>query len=211
MKKITLLLAICFAFQFNMHSQCPGGAPAPGYTCIPDNNLEAALVALGIDTVANDNQILNSEAAGRTSFVNLTGEGINDFTGIEAFINLTALKVSNNPATSIDITNNVALVDFDMSSSEFASIDLSGNASLTMLNTSYSDNLTSLDVTANVLITDIDTEECNVLSTLDITGITTLVNLELLDNDISTLNVSGNPKTPNSKAIFPSWSRPTNE
>jgi len=200
MKKITLLLAISFAFQFNLQAQCPDGTPEAGYTCIPDANFEQILFDLGIDSVNGDNRILNTEAEARTAFLNLTFNptatppvlDIANFTGIEAFINLTDLKVSGHSVTTLDVSSNVALTDLNISSSLISSINLLSNANLTLLNASYSPNLTGLDLIGNPLLSVLNTEECNLLSTLDITGLTGLVDVNLYNNNLSALDVSGN-------------------
>ncbi|MDB9961101.1 T9SS type A sorting domain-containing protein [Oceanihabitans sp.] len=200
MKKITLLLAISFAFQFNLQAQCPGGTPEVGYTCIPDANFEQILFDLGIDSVNGDNRILNTEAEATTAFLNLTFNptatppvlDIANFAGLEAFLNLTDLKISGHSVTTLDVSSNVALTDLNISSSLFSSINLLSNANLTLLNASYSPNLVGLDLTGNPLLTVLNTEECNLLSTLDITGLTGLVNVNLFGNNLSALDVSAN-------------------
>ncbi|WP_417290635.1 T9SS type A sorting domain-containing protein [Corallibacter sp.] len=184
MKKTTYFIAIFIAFQTLMFAQV---------TSIPDANFEQELVNLGIDSDATVNgQILTADAASRTSFIDLSGLGIADMTGIEAFVNLTALKSSGNTFTTIDLTSNLALNDLNLSDSDISTLDLSGNVNLTKLNVSYSLNLTTLDLTSNVLLADLNTEECNNITSINITGLTTLVDVNVKDNDLSSFDVSAN-------------------
>ncbi|GAA3774559.1 hypothetical protein GCM10022271_03350 [Corallibacter vietnamensis] len=184
MKKTTYFIAIFIAFQTLMFAQV---------TSIPDANFEQELVNLGIDSDATVNgQILTADAAARTSFIDLSGLGIADMTGIEAFVNLTALKSSGNTFTTIDLTSNLALNDLNLSDSDISTLDLSGNVNLTKLNVSYSLNLTTLDLTSNVLLADLNTEECNNITSINITGLTTLVDVNVKDNDLSSFDVSAN-------------------
>ena len=72
-------------------------------------------------------------------------DGINDLTGIEAFVSLTYLDCSYNQITSLDLSSCTALTYLNCLSNYLTSLDVSTCSALTSLNCSYS-LLTSLDV-----------------------------------------------------------------
>ena len=74
---------------------------------IPDANFKAKLIALGVDTNA-DNEIQLSEALVPTSLI-VANANIADLTGIEAFTNLIMLDCSINDLTNLDLSNNFNL------------------------------------------------------------------------------------------------------
>lgn len=184
MNKTTFLLAIFIAFQTLTFAQ---------YTAIPDVNFETELVSLGIDSEGTvDGQILTADAEARTSFVDLSNLGISNMAGIEAFINLTSLKASGNPFTTINLSSNVALIDLNLSASALTGLNVDNNTNLEGINVSYSSGITSLNLSNNVLLEIINTEECNNLSSIDLTGLTTLLDVNLYDNDLSSLDIALN-------------------
>ena len=109
MKKTTLLLAICFAFQFNAMSQ----------VLVPDNVFEQKLLDAAIDTDGLLNgQISTVVAEAVTGTLNLAFAGLGsvaDFTGVEGFINITGLNASyNEAATSLDVSGIAGLTSVDI-------------------------------------------------------------------------------------------------
>src|SRR5690606_28331151 len=101
MKKTTYLMALFFVFYSFAYSQ---------YTLIPDPIFENRLITAGIDSnPVLDGQILTADANAFTGLLSLSNRGINDLTGIEAFINITQLNVDWNNITNLDLTNNTLL------------------------------------------------------------------------------------------------------
>src|SRR5690606_14270881 len=113
-----------------------------------------------------------------------------DLTGIEAFTNITSLKISGNTLSSgFDLSNNLALTDIDAAATNISSIDLSSNSNLTKLNVSYNSSLTFLDLTSNSLMEEVNTEACTALVTLNLTGLSNLTTLNLYDNNLSSIDI----------------------
>ena len=134
------------------------------YTQIPDANFEAALSSY--DDIPNDGQILTANIVGVTELL-LENSNISDVTGIEDFVALTSLNLSNNNITSIDISKNILLenlqisncsaletivfgdnkelVDFSITGTLIESLDLSPFAFLTEINVS-NNNLSYLNI-----------------------------------------------------------------
>ncbi len=73
------------------------------YTYVPDDNFEQALIDLGHDDVLDD-YVLTSNIENLSS-INLSGKNISDLTGIEDFISLLILNVSNNNLSTLDVSN----------------------------------------------------------------------------------------------------------
>ena len=170
---------------------------------IPDANFKAKLLqaspsigiaknALGqnikIDT-NNDSQIQISEAL--TVFtLGVSSSSIQNMTGIEAFSNLRNLSCNSNQLTSLNVTQNTALLSLQCYTNQLSSLDVSQNIALTSLQC-YSNQLTSLNVTQNIALTSL---ECytNQLTNLDVTQNTALTILNCYDNLLTSLNITQN-------------------
>ena len=87
MRKTTFIILFLFIGQLTAFAQ---------YTAIPDSNFEQALINFGVDSEGTlDGQILTADAESETSLT-VVNQNITDLTGIDAFINLTAINVSYN-------------------------------------------------------------------------------------------------------------------
>ena len=96
-------------------------------TYVPDDNFEAALELMGIGNgIPNDDFVHTYNISDITS-LSIYGQGISDLTGIEDFLSLNLLSVQDNQLTSIDLTNNTALVILDINDNQLTQLDLSNN------------------------------------------------------------------------------------
>jgi Leucine-rich repeat (LRR) protein len=92
-------------------------------TLIPDANFEQVLINNGIDSDGLVNgQMTTTDALG-TTFFDASNANINDFTGIEAFVNLTGVDIFNNPITTLDLSQNVNLTYIDASNCQLSSFN----------------------------------------------------------------------------------------
>ncbi|MFN0081143.1 MAG: T9SS type A sorting domain-containing protein [Ferruginibacter sp.] len=155
---------------------------------IPDPNFKNKLILLGVDT-NNDGQIQISEAQAKTS-LDVSNSIINDMTGIEAFVNLTELKCHNNQLTSLNVSNNIALLDLHCYNNQLTSLNVSNNIALTTLDC-HNNQLTSLNVLNNP---DLQWLGCghNQLISLDLSNNTALELIHCNDNQLTSLNLSNN-------------------
>jgi hypothetical protein len=202
---------------------------------IPDANFKALLLAHGttitgagisiIDT-NGDGEVQVAEAQAYTGTIDIiTGVFILDITGLESFIALTVLDISQNPQVNLDISANVALTSLSIDNYSMGSFDVSNNVNLVTLrcrnigvtSLDLSQNIalvhlycpynqwTSLDLSNNVALTYLDCSE-NPITSLDLSNniaLTTLVyqsgpitSLDVSNNTALTyLNCSGNPIT----------------
>ncbi|MEM9896867.1 MAG: cadherin repeat domain-containing protein [Bacteroidota bacterium] len=95
---------------------------APTLVDIPNFVFIERLLALGFDT-DGDHYISEAEAVARTGSLSLVkaggglnGQNIGDFTGIEAFTNLTAIDFRFNSFPEIDLRNNTSLTNINLQS-----------------------------------------------------------------------------------------------
>ena len=148
---------------------------------IPDANFKAYLVGNTAINTNNDTEIQVSEATAFTGQIDCSFSSISDLTGIEAFTASVYLDCSNNQLTSLDVTNNTALIDLYGGFNQITSLDLSANTALTYFSF-HANQLTSLDVTSTTT-----------LSQLSVQG-NQLTSLVIGTNNISNnLNATNNP------------------
>ncbi len=142
-------------------------------TYIPDNAFERCLIALGYDDVldnyVNTKNIIDIKHLNLVDLSNTNGSSsdyeIADLTGIEYFINLETLLLSDttnlwiysaedvyiyHKVNSLDLTQNTKLRTLSIGNSTLTSLDLSNNPLLSHL--SGSSNFTDLDLSNNPLI-----------------------------------------------------------
>ena len=155
MKRIGLILIAVLLLAFPLFSQ---------NVSIPDTAFLYALIEEGVDT-NGDGEISYSEAESVTH-LDVSGEGITDLSGIEAFVNLGDLTCSNNQLTSLDVTGCASLTRLSCAGNQLSSLDVSNNTALEGLYCNEN-QLTTLDVSKN---TELKTLACgkNKLSNLDI-------------------------------------------
>lgn len=178
---------------------------------IPDANFEQALIDFGTDTDNVVNGQISIQDALATTFLSIGNAGINDLTGIEAFINLTELNCSSNNLSTLDVSQNTALEYLDCDLNNLSTLDVSQNTALIEL-ICEANNLTTLDSSKNMALEYLDCEANNLstlnlgqnmaleflycnqnnLSTLDPSQNTALKVLDCSDNSLSTLDLSQN-------------------
>jgi PKD repeat protein len=181
---------------------------------IPDPVFKSNLVADVSINTNMDSQIQISEAVAFTGTISCVETGIYDVTGIEEFINVTGIQLSdnnisnmdlssnplltylscsNNWLTSLNLTNNPLLQQVYVGSNYLTTIDISGLDSLTDFDCS-SNNLSTLDLSNNALLSYVSCGSNN-LTSLDIPP--SVTNLYCGYNQITSLDFSSNPNIVN--------------
>ncbi|QOD61544.1 T9SS type A sorting domain-containing protein [Polaribacter haliotis] len=178
---------------------------------IPDAKMKAALLA---DTVINSNgdaEIQVSEAEAITQPLDGVGLGILDLTGVEAFVNITGLNISNNNLTNLNLSKNTKLVSLNVANNQLTNLDISLLTQLENLVASenqlstidFSNNLeiasvnigknpfTNIDFSVNTKLSYLFINECG-LNTLDVTNNTLLTFLGAYNNNLASIDVSKN-------------------
>lgn len=153
---------------------------------IPDMAFLGALTTSGVDT-NGDGQISYGEAEA-TEVIVLPPSGIEDLTGLEAFINLDSLSITLNPLAGINLSSNTSLRYVDITSSELTSLDLSDNQLLEILICGRN-KLSELDLSNNQAL---HTMVCNnnLLTSLDLSPIRSLNKMISCGNQLTSLDIS---------------------
>ncbi len=172
----------------NIDPQTSFSTNCPCVVTIPDANFKAILVGMpGINT-NGDNEIQCSEASAYTGGIVCDYEGITSLVGIEAFTNLTSLEVPYNQLTSLDLSQNTALIHLDCGENLLTSLDVSNNVNLTSLKC-WLNQLTSLDLSQNSNLTHLECNN-NQLTALDLSSNPLLVNIQCGYNLLASIDVS---------------------
>jgi len=189
-----------------------------GLVNIPDANFRVALTANDAIDTNMDDLIQITEATNFTGEMDVSNSSITDLTGIEAFVNLTGLKATNNDLGSVDLSANPLLISLDLARTNISnidvsqmnsletlilgdnflsdftnaitSIDLSNNTALKELRLTQN-QLGTIDVSNNVNLESLDVFFCG-LNAIDIQNNTLLTTLNLTSNNISSIDLSNN-------------------
>ncbi len=182
---------------------------------IPDANFKAELLANTEINTTDDGEITYGEAEAFTGTLDVNNSGINDATGLEAFMNIIQLNMRDNNLTSIDVTNNPDLTYLNVRNNSLTEIDVSYNTELTSLELEIND-LTELDVSNNPLLRYLHLQS-NELSALDLSNNDELRLLRIHHNDFVSFSASnpllqeillnGNPLTSIDVTNLPSLTR----
>jgi hypothetical protein len=161
-------------------------------TYVPDDDFEEALINLGLDAPPLDDYVYTS-MINTVTLLDLSNEGVNDYTGIEDFIALSIFNGNGNPASSIDLSNLTTLTEFTHENSGIVDVNLSGCNSLLELRCESNPNLINLDVSGCTDLTYMDCISTG-LSSLNLSGLTSLEELRLAGtSSLSALNVYNCP------------------
>ena len=157
-------------------------------TYVPDDNFELALTIY--DDVPNDNYVPTSNIDVLEE-LNLSNKNITDLTGIEDFINLKTIDVSNNELDSLNLTYNTALSGINCANNKLFKIELSGDTEV--LEKIFSLNISSnkfneFDWSAFSLLHILDVSS-NSFTDLDLSKNESLTNLNCSSNQLLTLNL----------------------
>lgn len=198
--------------------------PDSEYVAIPDMNFEKALIRLKIDDV-QDGRVLkvNILKVGSLIIVGNSqkpADQIKSISGIEAFVNLSALNCSENSINNLDLSKNKSLIELDCSSNLLKQLDISMNVKLgylkcdqnqlTVINFGKITNLTTIYCESNRLLnidfstnTQLETLFCteNQLTSLDVSKNISLISLLCSQNKIQTICVN------NLNQVKPYWEK----
>ena len=92
-------------------------------TYIPDDRFEQALINVGFDDILDD--YVSNKAISRIEALDISGQRINDLTGIEGFFSLQSLEVQNNELGKVIFDPNPFLNRLNLSDNELIELDLS--------------------------------------------------------------------------------------
>ncbi|GAA4888002.1 hypothetical protein GCM10023311_09830 [Flaviramulus aquimarinus] len=130
------------------------------------HNANGEVVALGDATSMGDGFINNLTLISKVENVtdlNVNDSFITNLQGIEAFTNLEVLFCQRNQLKTLDLSQNLALVELECETNQFSTLDVSNNTALKVLGCA-NNNLTSLDVSNNLMLEAIWFTENNIKS-----------------------------------------------
>jgi hypothetical protein len=175
-----------------------------GLTYIPDDNLEAYLISIGVDDVM-DNYILSSKADNVSSIGieatnlgmdengdNIWTDRLQNLAGIEAFPNLFHLQLIGNDLDSINISQNAKLENFYANFNQFKKVDTSGNPLLHTISIDGNASNVELDFSHNPNLVNLSIPTCDIVS-LDLSNNNYIEFLDLYNNHLTSLDVSNMP------------------
>jgi Leucine-rich repeat (LRR) protein len=173
-------------------------------TAIPDTSFEEYLethnsagdeVEVGDAESMGDgilgNALVETSRISSVLFLDVSGLGILDLTGIEAFTNLETLICSSNNLEELNISNNLNLKSLLCGSNDLSQLNVLNNSNLESLNAS-DNKLENLDLSNNSLLETISISK-NQISTIDLSDNSELNLLSISDNRlVGILDVSNN-------------------
>ena len=159
-KKIFIALALCLFLGTSKVS----AATVKSY--FPDENFFNCIASISNIDETTDEADFDFEQENYS--LECPNKNITDVTGIDKFTNLTAVNLSKNNISEIDLTNNTELKHLYISDNKLTEIDLTKNTELTIL-----------DIRNNKL-TGIDLSENTNLGTLYIVGNQLLKNIDIV-------------------------------
>ena len=161
-------------------------------TYIPDDNFEQALINAGFDyegVTTLDDYIPNKRIETARD-LNLRNKGIEDLTGLEAFVNLVSLNINSNIVSTLDISNNLKLEKLYCNNNLLANLDLSNNNLLKIIDIA-SNLLTEVDVSTNILLNELNVDKNNI-ENLNLQNNSNLKTLDCSYTKLSFLDLANN-------------------
>lgn len=127
----------------------------------------------------------NKAAIEKVAYLDVSGKGLTDLSGIEYFTGLTNLNCNSNFLTSLNVSGLTSLTNLQCHANQLTSLDLSGLTKLSILNC-FDNSLTSLDLSGLTSLSHLFCNE-NQLTSLDLSKLASLEQLECNDNSLISL------------------------
>ncbi|WP_299434700.1 matrixin family metalloprotease [uncultured Aquimarina sp.] len=160
------------------------------YTLIPDANFETALEAIIYDDVSGDGQVPTAEVEALTS-LDVRSLSITNLSGIEDFVGLESLYISDNELSSVDLSNLTSLARLWALTNNFETLDISNNPLLTDIRIE-NNNLTSIDLSNQPDLGILQINN-NQLISLDVSNNPLITRFRVNNNSLTTIDLSNNP------------------
>lgn len=162
------------------------------YISIPDPGLEQALITGGFDTEGIMNgKMIRLDA---TLVKNLKANNLNisNLEGMQHFVNLQVLDLSNNQISQINLGQNLKLYELNIGNNLVTNLNLSPNTSLRFLYV-YKNNLNQLNITQNTIL-EVLVADFNKLASIDLSRNTVINSVGLNNNLLTQINLSANAR-----------------
>lgn len=173
-----------------MPNRTPWNGASQTETTIPDPLFELYLEMMGMGNGILDGKVC-TENINQSFRFECSDYNINDATGIGDMVNkpMRILKFDQNNLSSIDISQNVDLINLTINRNNLSSLDISNNTSLTNVHL-FSNNLTTLDTSNNVSLLVLNVVSNNSFNSLNLTNNINLTHLSISACNFTTLDVS---------------------
>ena len=99
-------------------------------TYVPDNNFEQALINLSLDDIWDDSVV--TSAIDTLTELYLAGKNISSLKGIEDFVQLRHLFCSDNQIVTLDLRDNINLIEFNCRNNLLTSLDIRNGNNLAL-------------------------------------------------------------------------------
>lgn len=133
---------------------------------------------------------LTSDDMENLTLLEVMGRSLKSLKGIEFAVNLFSVICAENQLSTLDISNNISLTEFNCYNNQLSTLDVSSNTALTSL-VCFNNQLSTLDVSNNTALTTLSCGD-NQLSVLDVSNNTLLTDLYCGSNQLTALDVSNN-------------------
>ncbi|MEQ8471730.1 MAG: T9SS type A sorting domain-containing protein [Marinoscillum sp.] len=157
---------------------------------IPDPDFKAILLGSYYNR-NDDHEIQVAEAEDWGHRIIAQSNEIEDFTGIEAFVNLTELVINNNPVDSINLSTLTKLRTFSAYNTDLTSLDVSNNSKLTSLHV-VGAAIKSIDLDNNPNLRTVELQQ-NALQYIDLSASSALYEVKLSNNDLDSIKIGTQP------------------
>ena len=160
------------------------------YKAVVDAYNKENKTSLPYTTNLTDEQLSTITSISYDDLFKPSNEKITSAKGLGKLTNLTYLNLGYNNISSIDVSNNTALIDLDLRYNNISSIDLSNNTALTTLDLGHN-NLSEIDLSNNTALKTLFLYSNN-LNNIDLSNNTALKALYLDSNNLNNIDVSTN-------------------
>jgi Leucine-rich repeat (LRR) protein len=160
-----------------------------GETFVPDDNFEQKLIDFGFDDAPLNDFVPTANIEGLTN-LDLSDSAIADLTGIEDFVALEILNISNNVLSEVDLSSNVNLVSLDCSANLLSQLNIQNNTNLSDVNCA-NNTIAVIDVDANINLVNLNISD-NVFTAFLPSTVLSLQVLNADNNQIVELNFQQN-------------------
>lgn len=158
-----------------------------GQTFVPDNNFEAALIALNLDTDLDD--YVTTANINTLENLDISNLNITDLTGLQDFIALKTLNISNNSGLgNIDVSAQESLEILNCDNVNISELDITKNTALQTLSAN-NNSLTTIDFSNNFNLKNLSVNN-NMFTDFPVDFLYAIQNLDFSNNQITTLETT---------------------
>lgn len=157
--------------EYNQYADVDDGTCATNIaikTYVPDNNFEAYLEANGLGDGILENDSVITSSVNSVTHLDISEQSIQNVEGLQDFVSLMDLNISDNPILSIDLSSLTYLYSIFANNTLISEIDFSSNSDLGIVVLYNSVYLNAIDLSNNPHVIEVWASNCPNLSSLDL-------------------------------------------